>query len=113
MTRIYHNPRCRKSRETLQLLEAHGHSPQIVLYLEHPPTAEELKDLLDKLGLNPLQLIRTGETIWKENYKGKDLSDGQLIAAMVKHPKLMERPIVVHDGKAAIGRPPEQVLSIF
>ena len=113
MSTIYHNPRCRKSRETLQLLEANGQEPEIILYLENPPTAKELTDLLDKLGMSPLDLIRKGEAVWKENYKGKTLSDKQLIDAMVSHPKLIERPIVVNGDKAALGRPPEQVLGIF
>ena len=113
MSTIYHNPRCRKSRETLQLLEANGQQPEIILYLEHPPTASELEGLLDKLGIAPMDLIRKGEAIWKENYKGKTLSDKELVAAMVAHPKLIERPIVVNGNKAALGRPPEQVLSIF
>ena len=113
MSTIYHNPRCRKSRETLQLLEANGQQPEIILYLENPPTASELQDLLDKLGIAPMDLIRKGEAIWKENYKGKTLSDKELVAAMVAHPKLIERPIVVNGNRAALGRPPEQVLAIF
>ena len=113
MSTIYHNPRCRKSRETLQLLEANGQEPEIILYLENPPTAKELTDLLDKLGMSPMDLIRKGEAVWKENYKGKTLSDKQLIDAMVNNPKLIERPIVVNGDKAALGRPPEQVLGIF
>ena len=113
MSTIYHNPRCRKSRETLQLLEAHGQQPQIVLYLEQPPTAAELQDLLHKLGMEPMQLIRKGEAVWKEQFKGKTLSNKELIQAMIAHPKLIERPIVVNGDKAALGRPPEQVLAIF
>lgn len=113
MTTIYHNPRCRKSRETLQLLQQQGIEPQIVLYLEDPLSPAQLEKILQQLGLEPAQLIRKGEAIWKEQFKGKELSDQELIQAMIDHPKLMERPIVVHGGKAALGRPPEQVLGLY
>jgi len=113
MTSIYHNPRCRKSRETLQLLQENGEDPKIILYLENPPKRDELKEILDKLGMKPLALIRKGEAIWKEHYKGKELSDKQLIDTMVSNPKLIERPIVLKGEKAALGRPPEQVLTIL
>lgn len=113
MTTIYHNPRCRKSRETLQLVKDQGEDPQIVLYLEQIPSEETLKELIGQLGIEPIKLIRTQESIWKENFKGKDLSDDQLITAMHQNPKLIERPIVVKDGKAALGRPPENVLKIL
>ncbi len=114
MTTIYHNPRCSKSRETLQLLQEKGIAPDVVLYLETPPDAKTLKDLLKKLGLKPRQLMRTKEAEYKA--MGLDdaaLGDEQLIAAMVECPKLIERPIVVHGKKAALGRPPEQVLEIL
>ena len=114
MTTIYHNPRCSKSRETLQLLQEKGISPDVVLYLETPPDAKTLKDLLKKLGLKPRQLMRTKEAEYKAMGLDDDaLSDEQLIAAMVECPKLIERPIVVHGKKAALGRPPEQVLEIL
>lgn len=113
MTTIYHNPRCRKSRETLQLLQERGIEPKIVRYLEDPLTPSQLQQLLQQLGLEPIRLIRKGEAIWKEQFKGKELSDQELIQAMIDHPKLMERPIVVHSGKAALGRPPEQVLGLY
>jgi len=113
MTKIYHNPRCAKSRQTLQLLEEKGVKPEVVEYLKTPPTAQELQDILNLLGLKPAQLIRKGEAIFKEKYKGRDLSDNQWIEAMVENPKLIERPIVVKDGKAAIGRPPENVLGLI
>lgn len=112
--KIYHNPRCSKSRATLQLLEEQQQSPEIVEYLKTPPDAATLEQLLQMLGLEPRQLMRTGEPEYKE--QGLDdpsLSRQQLIAAMVATPKLIERPIVVKDGKAAIGRPPEQVLDIL
>lgn len=114
MTTIYHNPRCSKSRETLQLLQENGIAPDVVLYLDSPPDAKTLKDLLKKLGLSPRELMRQKESEYKamglDNVK---LSDEQLIAAMVECPKLIERPIVVHGKKAALGRPPENVLEIL
>ena len=114
MATIYHNPRCSKSRQTLQLLEDNNIQPEVLLYLETPPTAKTLKDLLGKLGISARQLLRTGEDAYKENNLGdKTLSETDLINAMVKHPKLIERPIVVNGNKAAIGRPPEMVLELF
>lgn len=113
MTKIYHNPRCAKSRQTLQLLEEKGVKPEVVEYLKTPPKAQELQDILNLLGMRPAQLIRKGEAIFKEKYKGRDLSDTQWIEAMVENPKLIERPIVVKDGKAVIGRPPENVLALI
>lgn len=112
--RIYHNPRCSKSRQTLQLLEQHGQSPEIVEYLKTPPAAETLDELLDMLGLEPRELMRTKEKEYAES--GADnpsLSRNQLIGLMVEYPKLIERPIVVSSGRAAIGRPPERVLDIL
>ena len=112
-TTIYHNNRCRKSRETLQLLEEKQENITIINYLETVPTVQELTEIISLLGIAPIQLIRKGEAIWKDNFKGKELSDAQLIEAMVTYPKLIERPIVVKNGKAAIGRPPENVLNIL
>ncbi|RMG33703.1 MAG: arsenate reductase (glutaredoxin) [Gammaproteobacteria bacterium] len=113
-TRIYHNPRCSKSRQTLQLLQEKGIEPEIVEYLKTPPTADELRELLDKLGMRPRDLIRKREAEYKASgADNPDLSDDELIELMVAHPKLIERPIVVHDGKVALGRPPEQVLDIL
>ncbi|WP_317847254.1 arsenate reductase (glutaredoxin) [Pseudomonas sp. HTZ2] len=111
---LYHNPRCSKSRGAMELLEARGLAPTIVRYLDTPPDAVTLKTLLGKLGIAPRQLLRTGE----EEYKALDLanpalSDAQLIDAMVQHPKLIERPILVAGDKAVIGRPPEKVLEIL
>ena len=111
--KIYHNPRCSKSRQTLALLQENGVEPEVVLYLENIPTANELKDLLSKLAISPMQLIRKGEKDWKENYKGKELSDEQIIEAMIAHPKLIERPIVVKGNKAVLGRPPENALELI
>lgn len=114
MTTIYHNPRCSKSRETLQLLQENGIKPDVVLYLETPPDAKTLKDLLKKLGLKPRELMRQKEAEYKAmGLDNTALSDEQLLAAMVECPKLIERPIVVHGKKAALGRPPEKVLEIL
>ena len=113
MTTIYHNPRCRKSRETLALLEQRNESIDIVLYLDNPPSEEELRKILGLLKLSTLELVRKNEQIWKDNYKGKTMSDDAIITAMVQNPKLIERPIVIKNGKAALGRPPENVVEIL
>ena len=115
MTTIYHNPRCGKSRDTLALLKEKGIDPQIVLYLETPPSAAQIKTLLKQLGLTDARaLMRKGEAEYKElNLADASLSQDALIDAMAQHPKLIERPIVVKDGKAALGRPPENVLAIL
>ena len=110
---IYHNPRCAKSRQTLALLQENGVDPEIVLYLDSVPSPNELKSLLLKLDLSPIQLVRKGEKIWKEQFKGKELSDEEIIEAMIAYPKLIERPIVVKDQKAVLGRPPENVLDLL
>ena len=112
--KIYHNPRCSKSRQTLQLLQEQAVEPQIVEYLKTPPSAAELRNILGMLGLAPRELMRKKETEYRESgADNPDLSDEQLIELMVAHPKLIERPIVVSNGKASIGRPPEQVLDIL
>jgi arsenate reductase len=111
---IYHNPRCSKSRATLALLEARGVKPKIVNYLQTPPSAAELKAILRMLGLAPRDILRTGETVYAElGLEDRELDDDALIAVMVKNPILIERPIVVAGSKAAIGRPPENVLAIL
>lgn len=111
---IYHNPRCSKSRATLALLEARGVKPKIVDYLKTPPSATELKAILRKLGLKPRDILRTGEKLYAElGLKARKLDDDALIALMVKNPILIERPIVVAGNKAAVGRPPENVLEIL
>ena len=111
---IYHNPRCSKSRQTLALLEERNVNPNIILYLETPPDAGTVKTLLEQLQLSPRELMRKGETEYKENnLKDSSLSDTELVNMMVKFPKLIERPIVVSKGKARIGRPPESVLDIL
>ena len=111
---IYHNPRCSKSRQTLELLQENGHTPEIVEYLKTPPTAQELEAVLKKLGKGPREVMRKGEAVFKELSLGDDsLTDAQLIDAMVANPILIERPIVITTIKAAIGRPPESVLDIL
>jgi len=111
---IYHNPRCSKSRETLNLLKERSIEPAVIDYMKEPPEAATLGRLLDMLGLEPRDLIRKKENEYKElNLANPDLTRDQLIAAMSEHPRLIERPIVVTGGKAALGRPPEQVLDIL
>lgn len=113
-TRIFHNPRCSKSRQTLELLKEQGVEPEIILYLETPPDESELDAILHKLACEPRDLMRTKEKEYTElGLNSPDLSREQLIAAMVAHPRLIERPIVLANGKAAVGRPPENVLSIL
>ncbi|MGY5450087.1 arsenate reductase (glutaredoxin) [Agarivorans sp. MS3-6] len=110
---ILHNPRCSKSRQTLQLLQDKGIEPEVVLYLNTPPSETEISNILAMLQLEPRQLMRTKEDIYKElNLADSALSSEQLIAAMHANPKLIERPIVINQGQARIGRPPEQVLEI-
>jgi arsenate reductase len=111
---IYHNPRCSKSRQTLQLLQDRGQSPKVVEYLKTPPDKATLKRILKLLGLEPRQLMRTKEPEYKaQGLDDPTLSPDQLIDAMLATPKLIERPIVIKDGKAALGRPPEKVLEIL
>lgn len=111
---IYHNPRCSKSRETLALLREQGIEPEVVEYLKDPPSRETLEQLLDMLGLEPLEIMRTKEKEFRELGLEKGEADRDtLIQAMLDHPRLMERPIVVHGRKAALGRPPEKVLEIL
>ncbi|PRX55148.1 arsenate reductase (glutaredoxin) [Flagellimonas meridianipacifica] len=113
MIKIYHNPRCRKSREGLAFLEAGGHDFEEIRYLDNPVSKEELVSVIKKLGIPPQQLVRTSESIWKENYKGKSLTDDEVINAMVQHPKLIERPIVINNDKAVVARPAEKIKEIL
>jgi len=113
MIQIYHNPRCGKSRNCLAFIEQTNQEFEIIPYLTETPTSEELKTLLKQLSLDPIQLIRTKEKIWIENYKGKTLTDDQIVNAMAENPILIERPIVVKDGKAIIGRDPDLVASFL
>lgn len=110
---IYHNPRCRKSRETLEILREGGVEPEIVEYLKDPLTVDELRTLVDKLRIDAFDLIRKGESIYKEEYKGKDLSEEEWLLAMAENPVLMERPVVVKGDKAVLGRPPENVKALL
>lgn len=111
---IYHNPRCSKSRETLALLEQQGLNPEVIKYLDTPPDADHIRQLLAWLGMSSArQLMRTKEAIYAELNLAAVQDEQALISAMVAHPKLMERPIVVNGNKAALGRPPEQVLDIL
>lgn len=113
-TTIYHNPRCSKSRQTLELLQKQGVEPQVVEYLKTPPSAQELKAILKKLGISARKLLRSGEAEYAElGLADAALSEESLIEVMVKHPKLIERPIVLRGEKAALGRPPENVLPIL
>ena len=113
MTKVYHNPRCSKSRITCEALKNAKEEFEVVEYLKNPISKVELEEVIRMLGITPFELVRKGESIYKEQFKGKDLSDDQWIAAMIEYPKLMERPIVVKNGKAAIGRPVEKVLEIL
>ena len=110
---IYHNPRCSKSRQTLELLKEKSIEPEVVEYLKTPPNAAELKDILSKLGLSADELMRKKEAIYKELGLAGVSDENELITAMVNNPKLIERPIVIKGNKAAIGRPPESVLDIL
>lgn len=113
-TRIYHNPRCSKSRGALQILEQQNLQPEVIRYLDTPPDPATLKDLLKQLGISARQLLRRGEAEYKDlGLDNPDLSEEQLIDAMSRHPKLIERPIIVKDGKAIIARPPERVHEIL
>ena len=114
MISIYHNPRCSKSRQTLALLEDRGLAPNIILYLDNPPDRKTLKDILGKLDITARQLLRKGEDAYRENNLADEhLTETQLIDAMVANPKLIERPIVINGSRAALGRPPENVLEIL
>jgi len=111
---IYHNPRCSKSRATLELLEARGVEPSVIEYLKEPPDDIELRQILDLLGISARELLRTGEAPYKQlGLQNPSLSEDQIIEAILKFPILMERPIVIANGKARIGRPPESVLEIL
>lgn len=113
MIKIYHNPRCRKSREGLAIVESSGKDFEIVNYLEDVPSKNELRKVLDYLSLSPEQLVRKNEAIWKEKFKGENLSDDQIIDAMLEYPKLIERPIVIKGDRAVIGRPSEKIIELL
>ena len=113
MIKIYHNPRCSKSRQGLEIVENSELPFEVIRYLDSPLTKSELSAILDILAIAPIDLVRKGEIIWKELYKGKELSDDELIEAMVTHPKLIERPIVINNNTGVIGRPPESIKDIL
>ena len=112
--KIFHNPRCSKSRQTLALIEEKGVQPEIILYLENTPNINELKDILSKLGISARELLRKGEQDYKDNnLSDPTLSEHDLIEKMTQFPKLIERPIVIKNDKAVLGRPPENVLGLL
>ncbi len=113
MIQLIHNPRCSKSRQAKDYLESKGVDFETRLYLKEPLSEKELKEILQKLDLKPIELIRTNEAIWKENYKDKDPTDKQLIELMIKEPKLMERPIIINGDKAVVGRPTEKIEEVL
>lgn len=109
MIKIYHNPRCKKSREGLAILENSGKDFEVIKYLEDIPTKKELTYLLKILGIKPIDLVRKNEAIWKEKFKNKTLTDDNIIEALLNHPKLIERPIVIKDSEGVIGRPASNI----
>ena len=113
MITIYHNPRCTKSREGLCELEILNQPFQLRKYLDEPFTKDELEEVIKKLNIKPIELVRTKESIWIENYKSKILSDAEIINAMLAHPKLIERPIIVKGDKAIIARPKEKIKDLL
>jgi len=113
MIKIFHNPRCKKSREGLEILEKSGKEFKVINYLEDVPSKLELSKIVAKLNIHAEELVRKNEAIWKENFKGKEFSNEQLIEIMIANPKLIERPIVINGQKALIGRPPKNILTII
>jgi len=113
MMEFFHNPRCRKSRETLQLLHSKGLQPEIVEYLDQVPTPKEIRNLLGKLGLKAEDLVRKNEALYRSKFKDKDYSEAEWVTILSDNPRLIERPILVKDNRAALGRPPENVLRIL
>lgn len=113
MLKIYHNPRCHKSREALAILEKSGKEFEVIHYLEQIPTKKELKAILKLLNRTAEALVRKNEPIWKENFKGKTLTEDAILEALISYPKLIERPIVIHGKKAVIGRPPIIIQTII
>lgn len=113
MIQILHNPRCTKSREALQFLLSEGIQPEEIRYMEHPLTAEEIKAILKKLGIPAIEWVRKNEAIFKSDYKDQHMTDDQWVEAMAKHPKLIERPVVINGDKAVIGRPAENIRKIL
>ena len=113
MIKIYHNPRCSKSRQGLEILNDSGKDFEIINYLKNPITVKELTNIVNLLHIEPIDLIRKNEIIWKSEYKNKELTNDEIIIAMIKNPKLIERPIVINNEKAVIGRPSEKIKEIL
>lgn len=113
MIEIYHNSRCSKSREGLQIVEESGKDFQVIDYMKEKVSVQKLKALISILNIQPIDLVRKNETIWKENFKGKELTDQEILDAMSEFPNLIERPIVINNGKAVIGRPPSLIKDIL
>ena len=113
MIKIYHNPRCSKSRQGVKILENSKQKFETIFYLVNIPKESELREIINLLEISPIELVRKNEKIWKEHFKGIDLSDNEIIKAMIENPKLIERPIVINNKKAVIGRPPESIASII
>ena len=113
MIKIYHNPRCSKSRQGVKILENSKQKFETIHYLIDIPKENELKEIIDLLKISPIELVRKNEKIWKERFRGIELTDHEIIKAMIQNPKLIERPIIIHNKKAVIGRPPENINSII
>jgi arsenate reductase len=113
MIQILHNPRCSKSRQGLEIIENSGKEYEVIKYLENTLSIKELTELIQLLNISPIELVRKGEAVWKEKYKGKKMTDTEIIKAMVSNPKLIERPIVISNNKAVIGRPIESISAII
>lgn len=113
MIKIYHNPRCRKSREGLEILENSGKKFEVIKYLEEIPTKKELKEVINCLEIKPINLVRKSESIWKEKFKNQQLNDDEILEAMISYPKLIERPIVIKNNSAVIGRPSENISKLI
>jgi arsenate reductase len=111
--KILHNPRCSKSRQGLAILENSGQQFEVINYLQNQLSSQELADIINKLGIKPIALVRKNEAVWKEQFKGKDLTDNELVDILAKYPKLIERPIVIKGSKAVIGRPPETIKNLL
>ncbi len=111
--KIYHNPRCSKSRQTLELIQQAGQQIEIIDYLNQPPSEKELTTIIKLLGINAEDLVRKNEDLYKEKFKGKKITQQEWVKILIEHPKLIERPIVIKGDKAIIGRPPEKVLELF
>lgn len=111
--KVYHNPRCSKSRAALAYLDDRSESYETELYLKKEITKEEILNLVELLNLKPIELVRQKEEVWKQNYKNKELTDADVIDALIQHPRLIERPIVIHNGRAIIARPTEKIQELF